>query len=280
MSAEVHIAGKSKHVEQLRKLVAKLCSNRRDVLVVGESGVGKTTIATILAGNDVLHVFDVASEQEESLQAKLSGLSNGTILFERMEEAAYRVQDAIMAFLERRPQGVRAVVTACASTKVLVANRKLTENLCARINGFERIEILPLRERREDIPQLVKQLANGLTIDINTLDTLVNLPWRENIRELKSVIEKCLSTSSDGRFVLPEELVDERTEVAKMVTGLMESQRPVLDKSLDVIENKIIRRTLERFGFNEAKAAQFLGMSENVFGQKLRKLATIEMKAK
>jgi DNA-binding NtrC family response regulator len=58
-----------------------------------------------------------------------------------------------------------------------------------------------------------------------------------------------------------------------MVSGLMESQKPVLDKSLDVIENAIIRRTLERFGFNESKAAQFLGMTEHSFGQKIMRLA-------
>ncbi|MBF8293732.1 MAG: two component, sigma54 specific, transcriptional regulator, Fis family [Bacteroidetes bacterium] len=165
----------------------------------------------------------------------------------------------------------------CGSTKEFLAQRKLAENLCARINSFEKVEIRPLRERREDIPALVKHFAHGLVIDINTLDTLVNLPWQGNVRQLKSVVERCIASATDGKFVLPEELVDERTEVVRMVSGLMESKKPILDKSLDAIENTIIRRTLERFGFNESKAAQFLGMTEQVFGQKLKRLATVKV---
>jgi len=273
MSAEIQIVGKSKHVEQLRKLIAKLSTSGKDTLIVGEPGVGKTTVASLVASLEIPTSFRLAGQDELELQTSLAAISSGTVLFEDVDQAGFRNQEIVLEFIATRPKAVRVISTVCLPTKELLSQRKLTENLCARLNGFEMVEIRPLRERPEDIPLLVKHFANGLVIDINTLETLVKLPWNENIRQLKSVIDRCVSSAQDGKFMLPEEFVDERTEVAKMVSGLMEGQRPVLDKSLDVIENTIIRRTLERFGFNESKAAQFLGLTDHVFGQKVERLA-------
>ncbi len=274
MAAQFHMVGKSKHVEQLRKLIARFASSREDVLIIGEAGVGKSTVASLIASGDVVTMFDLALPPESEVDASLSSIVSGTVVFERLGEASFRTQDVVLRFLESRCVGVRAIITMNLPTKDLLVQGKLLESLSARINVFERVEILSLRDHPDDIPVLVKHFANGLIIDINTLDTLVNLSWKENVRQLKSVVERCVSSSTDGRFVLPEELVDERTEVAKMVSGLMERQKPLLDKSLDIMENAIIRRTLERFGFDESKAAQFLGMTDHTFGQKLKRLVT------
>ena len=273
MSTDLKITGRSKHVLRLREDVVRLTGSRNDVLAVGEPGVGKTTIALLIAGRDHVVTCDLARENEAELSSLLEGINKGTVVLEGLEEAGYRVQDEISRFLSRRPHGLRVIATLCQAPTDLLNERKLQDNLCNELVSFERIDIQPLRQRPEDIPLLVKHFAEGLVIDINTLETLVKLPWKENIRQLRSVVERCISSAENGRFVLPEELVDERTEVAKIVGDLMESQRPVLDSSLDLIENSIIRRTLERFGFNESKSAEFLGMTEHVFGQKLRRLA-------
>jgi DNA-binding NtrC family response regulator len=273
MSAELHIVGKSKHVEQLRKLIAKLAASRKDALIIGEAGVGKSTAACLIASLETPITFGLACHDEMELQTALAAITNGTVLFEDLDEAGFRNQEIVMGFVATRPKAVRVMATVSMPTEELLLQRKLTENLSATLISFEKVEIRPLRERPEDIPLFVKHFANGLIIDINTLDTLVKLPWNENVRQLKSIVERCISSAQDGKFVLPEELVDERTDVAKMVSGLMESQKPVLDKSLDVIENAIIRRTLERFGFSESKAAQFLGMTDHAFVQKIRRLA-------
>jgi len=273
MTAEVYIIGKSKHVEQLRKLIAKLATDRKDALIVGEAGVGKSTAARLIASPEIPTTFGLACHDELELQTALGAITSGTVLFEDLDQAGFRNQEIMLGFVATRPKAVRVIATVSMPARELLLQRKLTENLHARLNAFETVEIRPLRERPEDIPLFVKHFANGLIIDINTLETLVKLPWNENVRQLKSIVERCISSAQDGRFVLPEELVDERTDVAKMVSGLMESQKPVLDKSLDVIENAIIRRTLERFGFNESKAAQFLGMTEHSFGRKIRRLA-------
>ncbi len=102
---------------------------------------------------------------------------------------------------------------------------------------------------------------------------LVRHPWKENIRELKAVIDKSILFSSGGKFVLPPELTDEKTEVVKMINNVISGQEFVLDNSLDVIEKGIIERALERFGFNQSRAALFLGMTEQTLRYKLKRLA-------
>jgi DNA-binding NtrC family response regulator len=276
MSADVQIIGKSKHVEQLRKLIAKLAANKKDALIVGEAGVGKTAVALSIVASERTIACDLTNVNDDSvLEGLLSEATDGTVLIEELEHASFRAQELIAGFLASRPKGVRVIVTTRCSLEELVIQQKMVDSLHSLLSRFEEVGILPLRERPEDIPLFVKHFAHGLAIDINNLEILVKSPWEENVRQLKSVVDRCISSAKDGKFELPEEFVDERTEVAKMVGELMESHKPMLDKSLDLIEGTIISRTLERFGFNDAKAAQFLGMTEQVFGQKVKKLALL-----
>jgi len=89
---------------------------------------------------------------------------------------------------------------------------------------------------------------------------------------------RTLAAGSGG--VLPPELVDEKTEVVKMINNIMAGQEFVLDKSLDVIEKGIIERSLEKFGFNQSKAAAFLGMTEQTFRYKLKRLGIASARAR
>ncbi len=214
--------------------------------------------------------------------------SGGTIVFEDLEDASFRNQRKVLTFIsERRNQNggsaadLRVIVTLKDTPAALVERHKLMDEVAQQLRGFEEVTIPPLRERQEDIPVLVKHFTAEickelgvpeLVIDINALDVLVRQGWRENIRELKSVIDKCVLYSREGRFMLPPELVDEKSEVTKMLANIMAGREFVLDQSLDVIEKGIIERSLEKFGFNQSRAAQFLGMTEQTFRYKLKRL--------
>lgn len=218
--------------------------------------------------------------------------NGGTLLIEEVEEASFRNQMKILNFINERKTrriggavnenvDIRLIITLKSDPVDLVEKRKLLQDLCTKILEFERIDIPPLRQRPEDIPLIVKHFSHEISkelgvgeiaIDINAIDILVRQPWRENIRELKAVVDKCVLFSNDGRFMLPPELVDEKTEVVKMINNIMAGQEFILDRSLDVIEKGIIERALERFGFNQSKAAQFLGMTEQTFRYKLKRL--------
>ncbi len=306
------IVGKSKAVDLLRDEILRLSKSRKDVLVVGEAGVGKGAIARNIAGGSrPFFSINLSVMDDKELEATLFGydrgveglpytskkglfeLANGgTVLIEEIEEASFRNQLKILNFVNERMTrriggeakehvDIRLVLTMKADPVELVEKRKLLDDLYAKIQDFEKVETPPLRQRPEDIPLLVKHFANeisrelgigDLVIDINAIDVLVRQPWRENIRELKAVVDKCVLFSNEGRFMLPPELVDEKTEVVKMINNIMAGQEFVLDRSLDVIEKGIIERALDRFGFNQSKAAQFLGMTEQTFRYKLKRL--------
>jgi DNA-binding NtrC family response regulator len=226
--------------------------------------------------------------------------NGGTVLIEEIEEASFRNQMKILNFINERttrrigsnetePVDIRLILTMKASPSELLEQRKLLEDLYHKLSQFERVEIAPLRQRPEDIPLLVKhftaeickELGIGeLVIDINAIDVLIRQSWRENIRELKAVVDKCVLFSHEGRFMLPPELVDEKTEVVKMINNIMAGQAFVLDKSLDAIEKGIIERALDKFGFNQSRAAQFLGMTEQTFRYKLKRLGIASARAR
>ncbi len=224
----------------------------------------------------------------------------GTLLIEEVEETSFRNQMKILNFInERKTQriggekseavDIRLILTMKEDPKKLMENRKLLDELYQVISRFARIAIPPLRERPEDIPVLVKYFSNEickelgvntLTVDINSLDVLLRHPWRENIRELKAVVDKCVLFSNGGKFMLPPELVDEKTEVVKMLNNIVEGQEFILDKSLDIIEKGVIERALEKFGFNQSRSAQFLGMTEQTMRYKLKRLGIASIRVR
>lgn len=325
-SSDYPIVGKSKAVDQLIKQIAKLAKNRRDIVIIGEAGVGKGAVAKNIflqsksdTGDQPFMSINLSVLDDRELEAILFGFdrgveglpytskrglfeqsNGGTVLIEEIEEASFRNQMKILNFINERktrriggdtnaPVDIRLIVTLKDDPKKLVERRKLLEELASKIMEFEHVEVPPLRDRPDDIPLLIKHFAGDickelgigeLVIDINAIDVLVRQPWKENIRELKAVVDKCVLFSHEGRFMLPPELVDEKTEVVKMINNIMAGQEFILDKSLDVIEKGIIERSLEKFGFNQSKAAQFLGMTEQTFRYKLKRLGIASARAR
>jgi DNA-binding NtrC family response regulator len=242
----------------------------------------------------------LVGESSNAKRGLLEMVNGGTLLMEELEEASLRTQMKVLSFMNERtvgrigterkePINVRLIVTVKEDLKELFEKRKLLEELYKKMQTFERIDVPPLREHPEDIPLLVKHFTKELckelgigelVIDINAIDVLVRQPWKENIRELKAVVDKSVLFSTQGRFVLPPELVDEKTEVVKMIANIESGQDFVLDKSLDLIEKGIIERALNRFGFNQSRAANFLGMTEQTLRYKLKRLGIVSARAR
>jgi DNA-binding NtrC family response regulator len=317
---EETIVGRSKSVEQLKKQIAKLAKGNKDILIVGELGVGKGVVARRIHTEQYSQVSDqhpylsvnASVIDDRELEAVLFGFEkgvpgmppttkrglfelaeNGTLHIEEVEDASFRNQMKILDFLqtritkrmggdEGREVKTRVILSLKHTPQELVNAHKLYEEFGSKLLALETLRIQPLRERPEDIPILVKHFVNEISrdlgirdvaIDINAIDVLVRHPWKENIRELKAVIDKSILFSSGGKFALPPELTDEKTEVVKMINNVISGQEFVLDNSLDVIEKGIIERALARFGFNQSRAALFLGMTEQTLRYKLKRLA-------
>jgi DNA-binding NtrC family response regulator len=313
------IIGKSKSIEHLKKQMTRLANSTKDVLIIGEPGVGKGVVARRIhiekfGEGDERHPFmsvNASVIDDRELEAVLFGFEKGvpgmppttkrglfelaeegTVVIEEIEEASFRNQMKILNFMserttkrlggdEGRRVNTRIIVTMKRAPEELLAAHRIYEDLAKKFTDFETIAIAPLRDRPEDIPVLVKHFVREIcrdlgikdvALDINAIDVLVRHPWRENIRELKAVIDKSILFSSGGKFTLPPELTDEKTEVVKMINNVISGQEFVLDNSLDVIEKGIIERALTRFGFNQSRAASFLGMTEQTLRYKLKRL--------
>lgn len=273
------LIGKSKHTLDLGKRLEKLNSNREDFILIGEAGVGKSTIAETVAKSDSSYsVLDASTLGEHEFQNRLAETRSGSLVIENIDDSSFRCQSVFLAFLDQKPASIRVIATLREALEELVEKRKLTEEIQARLLGMKSLEIQPLRQRPEDIPHLLRHIAPELVIDINTLEVLIKRSWRENIRELKFVIERCIESSVDGEFVLPQEMVEEKTEIAKAVNGIVATADHQLNESLDALEQSILQRALNKFGLNTTKAAQFLGMSENAFKDKTHQLAMANAK--
>ena len=305
------IIGKSRAVDQLIKHIYRLSKLRNDVVILGEAGVGKGAIAKNISSMDMsadhpkpFVAINLSVVDDKELESKLSGgvtpgnyfesMQGGTILVEEIEEASFRTQMKILNFLNDRELhmrgngdpavDVRLIITAKENLSVLLERRKLLEELYYKLENFERIAVPPLRDRPEDIPLMVRFFStelcrelgiSELIIDINAIEVLVRQTWKENIRELKAIVDKSVLFSTGGKFSLPPELVDEKTEIVKMIDNIETGQDFVLDRSLDVIEKGIIERALNKFGFNQSKAAGFLGMTEQTLRYKLKRLGIV-----
>ena len=309
------IIGKSKIIQDLLKTVQRLGTNRKDVLIIGEPGVGKGTVGrSIYAmgkendGATALLSLDLSAVDEKELDSLLAGFRSGDpsspkkrtaagkehgslMLIQQIEKAGFLSQTRISKFIdEHKPKkvrgakkidgGIRFIVTMNEDPDLLVRKRELLEELRSTLKGFEVIFIPPLRDHSEDISMLVNHFKESLceelglpdiAIDTNSLDVLRHQPWHENIGELKAVVDRCILYTKDGRFTLPPELVDEKTEVMRMLENIENGQEFVLDHSIDVVEKGIIERALQRFGHNQFRAAAFLGMTEQTLRYKLKR---------
>ncbi len=302
------IVGKSPFVSDILETIETLSKTRKDVILVGEIGVGRSAIARNIhhlsaahsGVNEPLTMINVPSKDDKELEVFLVDLLKEvsasepvrkTILLEDVEDLSYRNQIKLLSAANKRAgtHDVRFILTMKLAPQTLVAKRKLLDDLWSAMIKAEVVDVAPLRDRREDIPVLIRHFANQLTdelglneltIDINAIELLSKQDWRENIREVKAMVDKSVLFSKDGLFSLPSEFFDEKSEVTRMLNNIVTGQEFILDNSLDVIEKGILERALEKFGFNQSRAAQFLGMTEQTFRYKLKRLGISTARAR
>lgn len=261
MSIAQTITGKSKHAQALRKRLERLSKSGESLLLLGEQGTGKTRIAEALCSLTPSFVaINPARMDEAEVRAALDREITGTLLVEDLEESSFRAQEMISCFLSRRSGHVRVIMTLRSSPEDLREKRRLIEDLYGKVLGFERVEIQPLRERPEDIPLLLRELAPGMVIDVNGLEVLVRQLWPGNIRELRSTVTTSLESSADGSLRLPAAMVQEQQEFGRVLGGFLNGKGTPVDSSLDSLEQSVLRHALERCDHDLLKVAALLGI--------------------
>jgi DNA-binding NtrC family response regulator len=160
----------------------------------------------------------------------------------------------------------------------MVSEGSFREDLYFRVNTFE-IHLPPLREHREDIPELAQFLLARylkrpeISLDIlspEALEVLINHDWRGNVRELANALEHAVILS-DGQTITPDEFPASVTR-GSMTAGegfsVTSLQHP---KTLSEVEMEMIYRVLEKHGGDKPKTANELGIALKTLYNRLHK---------
>ncbi|MFQ5514970.1 MAG: sigma-54-dependent transcriptional regulator [Myxococcota bacterium] len=302
------IVGESPAMRDVFALVERVAPSRATVLVTGESGTGKELIARAIharsgtAEREFLAV-NMAALPRELIEAQLFGheqgaftgadrhrdgllrsVSGGTVFLDEIGEIPLDCQAKLLRAVEaqevlpvgaERPVRARFRLIAATNRELLEAVRtgEFREDLYYRLNVV-RIELPPLRERREDIPALVSHFvklhgrARGRQeprVSNGAMKLLMSYPFPGNVRELSNVIERACILSDDQRIDV-EELPRELLETESMPTGLK--------AAVEAFERSHIAWVLRAAGGNRERAAKMLEIDPATLYRRLAKYQT------
>ncbi len=297
------------HSACLRRLIERACQVAKsdaDVLIMAESGTGKELLAQFIhrasARRDYPFVaVNCAAFPETLLESELFGhvrgaftgavasrpgkfelASGGTLLLDEVSEMPVSLQPKLLRVLQEREVDrlgdtrplrvdVRVIATTNRNLPSLVEERRFRADLFYRLDVVP-LTLPPLRERREDIPDLVEHFvrkyappSRAVRLTDELLRRLMEYDWPGNVRELENVVRRILVLSSDtvaGVEVLEGgELADKKTSSASF---------PTEGVTLRDMEKQLLERTLESTGGNRTRAAEILGVSLRTVRNKIR----------
>lgn len=304
------IVYRSEKMKALMETLPKIAQSSSNVLITGESGVGKELFAHALhklsqrSGKEFVAI-NCAAFPEGLLESELFGhmkgaftdahynkqglfeiADGGTIFLDEIGDMPLSLQAKLLRVIEngtfRRLGGlsdikvdVRIIAATNKDIRKEVGEGRFREDLYYRLNVIP-LHIPPLRERREDIPILaeyfIKKYHPGKRLTEEALEALKNYTWRGNVRELENIIERiCLLTSSD--IIELKDLPPEIIMDTKEKTFIPELT-PLginLDRIVEEIEKQYIIKALKLTGNTKVEAAKLLGLSFRSFRYRLKK---------
>jgi DNA-binding NtrC family response regulator len=294
------IVGKSPQMLEVYKTLQRVAESRTSVLVLGESGTGKELVARKLHERSPRRAerfvpVNVSAIPEGLLESELFGhvrgaftgaltarrglfdeAHHGTLFLDEIGDLSLPLQAKLLRVIQEhriKPVGaneehevdVRLVCATHQNLEAMVQAGTLREDLYYRLNVVS-ISLPPLRERREDIPLLVRHFLRKQELETGQLAPAVSqatgqmlaaYAWPGNVRELENVVERAVLLSTQGVITpdaLPPRLHGPQKEAAppSPETGL---------RHLDSVIEDYVRRVLEHAGGNRTRAAQILGIS-------------------
>ena len=302
-----NIIGKSGPIQKIFDLVEKVAQSKATILITGESGTGKELIAKAIHfnGNRKNYPFvsiNCGAMPENLLESELFGhekgaftsadslklglmesANKGSFFFDEVGDAPLSTQVKLLRVLQENeimrlggtqsiPLDLRVIAATNSNLADLVEKKSFREDLYYRLNVIP-IHLPPLRERREDIPDLVEFFINKYNarhnktyiqgIDPDALKFFERYSWPGNVRELENVIERAVVLETReriGKSSLPDELLGQLSPYKIQVPGLDQNEID-LEKTLNQIEKKMIANALMRSDGIINKAAEKLNLS-------------------
>lgn len=296
------LIGHSAALGKVDELIDAVAATDMTVLICGESGVGKELVAHELhdrsdRADKNFVVLDCCTIQETLFESELfghergaftgadkkkSGLieaaESGTLFLDEIGEIGPAIQAKLLRILEtgqyRRLGGTKdlsANVRIMAATNQeldkMVKEGEFRSDLFFRLNAFT-IPAPPLRERRDDIPELVQHfIANhnfsrrvAKRVTAATMRQLVAYDWPGNVRELKNVVERAIILSRGQAEIRPDHLAF--CEVPGENSDLGMNLHFEREPTLEVVEKIYLQKLLEKYSGHRGKVAETMGISE------------------
>ncbi|HWL63348.1 MAG TPA: nitrogen regulation protein NR(I) [Steroidobacteraceae bacterium] len=323
------LLGKAPAMQQVFRAIGRLSRSSVNVLVTGESGTGKELVARALhehspRANKAFIALNTSAIPGELLESELFGhekgsftgadaqrrgrfeqADGGTLFLDEIGDMNLPLQTRLLRVLAEgefyRVGGqtpirvdVRVIAATHQNLEERVARGQFREDLFHRLNVI-RIELPPLRARREDVPSLLSHYlglaAKELGVDTKTLsagalEVLAQYAWPGNVRELVNLCRR-LTVLAPGSEVHVDDLpVDitaagpSSTPADDWVSGLAgwadrsaaSGGKPLLDEALPQFERTLIRVALKHTQGHRQAAAKLLGWGRNTLTRKLKEL--------
>jgi DNA-binding NtrC family response regulator len=308
------VRGRSAVFKNILKVIGKVAPTDISILIQGESGTGKELIARAIHLNsprksNIFRPVNCAGLSDTLLESELFGHAkgaftgaasdrkglfeisdHGTLFLDEIGDMPMHMQAKLLRVLEDGvvlPVGsnkpvkvdVRVISASNCDLGSMVEEKEFRQDLYFRIKGVS-ITLPPLRNRREDMPELVyhflEESCRELGIDTKNISeramgALINYYWPGNIRQLQNVI-RMMVVISDNDMIDIHDLPPEIYSQPQLESGQRDNEQTVslAGKPLEAIEKDAIMSTLELVEGNREKAAKMLGIGSRTLYRKLK----------
>jgi DNA-binding NtrC family response regulator len=301
--------GKSPLMQRIYQLIEMVCDTSSNVLITGESGTGKELVAKAIHYNGVRKhgpfiAVNCAAIPENLLESELFGYrkgaftdakadkdglvigaGGGTLFLDEVTEMPPSLQAKILRVIEARevrplggttsyPTDVRVISTSNRDIQARIDEGLFRSDLYYRLRVID-IDLPPLRDRKEDIPLLVRHFLNKFTKDLKkkvshvsteAMKIFMDYSWPGNVRELENVVQRAV-TLCRGEAVVPDDL----PAVMTKTTGESFIERSIgRGHTLLDLEKEYVQEVLAQARGNRSRAAEILGIDRKTLYRKLK----------
>ena len=298
-----NIIGRSPQMREVFKLIGSVVNNRANILIQGESGTGKELCAKAIHYNSAnkdepFIVINCSAIQDTLLESELFGhvkgaftdaiqetkgkfeiAGKGTLFLDEIGDISPNLQSKLLRVIESRDfmkvggekvltTEARIIAATNKDLKTLIEEGTFREDLYWRLKVVE-IKLPPLRERKEDVPELVGYLMEKINRELrknvrkvpdHVMKKLIAWPWKGNVRELENALTHA-AILAKGDIILEENLPLE---------GGDKNPYPQKLVALKEVEKSYIQHLLQIAKGSKIQASQILGISRPTLDKKIK----------